>query len=87
MTSLFVPLLFVCWSNGECTAFFDPVERFKDEKQCEIYLETWSGNLIDQINNRSALPFSYKAECQDHPNGQIPAIVSPTPEPIEGIKT
>ena len=36
MTSLFVPLLFVCWSNGECTAFFDPVETDITEYEGEV---------------------------------------------------
>ena len=87
MTSLFIPLLFVCWSNGECTAFCYPVERFEEQKQCELYLETWSGNLVDQMINGGSIPFNYKAECQAHPDGKIPTIVTPSIEQNEGIKT
>ena len=86
MGSLFVPLIFVCWINGECVSLYHQDERFEKQTQCEKFLEGWSTNVIDGLFHSSTMPFSFKAEWQQFPDGVVPRFVFPK-KIIEGVKT
>lgn len=86
MGSLFVPLIFVCWINGECVSLYHQDERFEKQTQCEKFLEGWSTNVIDGLFHSSTMPFSFKTECQQFPDGVVPRVVFPK-KIIEGVKT
>ena len=87
MGSLIVPLMFVCWINGECLSLYHQDERFEDQAQCEKFLEGWSAELIDGMFQNSTMPFSYKTECQSFPDGIVPQVVYPKKVFEEGVKT
>ena len=87
MGSLFVPLMFVCWINGECLSLYHQDERFEDQAQCEKFLEGRSAELIDGMFQNSTMPFSYKTECQSFPDGIVPQVVYPKKVFEEGVKT
>ncbi len=87
MGSLFVPLMFVCWINGECLSLYHQDERFEDQAQCKKFLEGWSAELIDGMFQNSTMPFSYKTECQSFPDGIVPQVVYPKKVFEEGVKT